>query len=125
MQSLCILARVAGGSIKPGVERSGTPGSLGHQEEPAKWATAVYQDRIAALALSHASRARFSDPSSTWGFASLQPQALCFHPLRGFLKGELAQTCSEVPEVCRTLLTLDRRLEEDRRAALERRRPIA
>ena len=33
--------RVAGGSIKPGVERSGTPGSLEHKkEEPAKWATA-------------------------------------------------------------------------------------
>ena len=84
MESLCILARVAGGSIKPGVERSETPGSL------------VQQGRDHDVGDSHLSKvncgvsaiARFARSVFLFvvnlGFRCAPPQALCFHPLRGF-----------------------------------------
>src|SRR5882724_10345436 len=66
-----------GDSIKPGVERSGTPGSVGgERKEPAKWATAG--------ALSHASRAQFHYLSLSWGSASLHPRLYASTRSAGF-----------------------------------------
>src|SRR5438552_17132350 len=75
-----------GDSIKPGVERSGTPGIVGEQrEEPAKWATAVSSSKLQVLGY-RTLRALVFFRLVNLGFRFAPPQALCFHPLRGFEK---------------------------------------
>jgi hypothetical protein len=83
--------RGAGGSIKPGVEHSGTPGSVEIRNEPVKraaaaslwvsryWLTSWYliarQSTLSGrLVLSPVSRARLSCLFGSWGSASLHPR---------------------------------------------------
>src|SRR5687767_5353462 len=58
---VCLEPAKRGDSIKPGVERSETPGSIGRQgEEPAKAGGQRFHNKQAgSCGLSHASRARF------------------------------------------------------------------
>jgi hypothetical protein len=70
-----------GGSVKPGVERSGTPDRWGTKEGAREVGESEY---VQELALSHASRAWSFLSIIILGFRSASPQALCFHPLRGF-----------------------------------------
>jgi hypothetical protein len=57
------------------------------KEQPTKWATAVHQERIAALVLSRASRARLSCASLSWGSASLHPRLYASTRYAGFETG--------------------------------------
>jgi hypothetical protein len=92
--------RGAGGSIKPGVKRSGTPGSVGIRNEPVKRAAAdfvmgvslpahqlVFDGSPINLIRSLCAVARFTGSTfvPVWilGFRCASPQALCCHPLRG------------------------------------------
>ena len=72
-----------GDGIKPGVERSGTPGSLYAKAEPAKWATAVHQNESQRLGY-RMLRALCLSLLVNLGVRFAPPQASCFHPLRGF-----------------------------------------
>ena len=51
-----------------------------------KWATAANQKQVAAFALSHASRARFSYLFLSWGSASLHPRLYASTRFAGFGK---------------------------------------
>jgi hypothetical protein len=76
-----------GDSIKPGVERSGTPGDRWSiREKPLKGATAMHHEKIPSLALSHASRAWSSHVSLPWGSASLHPRLYASTHCAGFEK---------------------------------------
>jgi len=125
MQSLCIFSPRSGWKHKAWGGAKRNPRLTTDQKtERAKRATALTPQFCLDKRLSPTSRALPGVPTIL-GFRFAPPQALCFHPLRGFLKGELAQTCSEVPEVCRTSLTLDRRLAEDHQAVPDEHWPIA
>ena len=54
------------------------------------------QQLIEAFALSHASRARFIILVINLGFRFAPPQALRFHPLRGFGKGDTSIECVQL-----------------------------
>src|SRR5260370_18053982 len=72
-----------GDSIKPGVERSETPGLTTRKKTRArKRKPAIYSDE----SLSPRFAGAFLSTLKILGFRSAPPQALCFHPLRGFWK---------------------------------------
>src|SRR6266446_6358707 len=73
-----------GESVKPGVERSGTPGPLNINKEPAKRGESRSR-RVNRTSCAVAGFAR-SVFLTSWslGFHFALRQALCFHPLRGF-----------------------------------------
>src|SRR3989442_11683131 len=96
----CLEPAKRGDRIKPGVERSGTPGIVGvrgksprsgrqpfHRVNRKSWAIARFARSVSAGSL-------------TWGFASLHPRLYAFTRSAG-LETEAAITYSEVPSVCR------------------------
>ena len=115
-----VLAREAGESIKPGVERSGTPGFQKYfNPEPVKRATAAsvcefklfrYLTAINKL-LPPTTWARLSFPLSSWGSAALHPRLYSCTRFAGWRKPSSskirysptrinalnAQHCSSVP----------------------------
>ena len=92
------VAREAGDGIKPGVERSGTPGFGAEKERARETGDSRFimrssQHRIrssplikALLSLSSVARSRGLRHIflPVLGFRVAPPQALCHHPLRGF-----------------------------------------
>ncbi len=81
------LTRGAGGSIKPGVERSGAPGTTANKCDKARGAG---DSRIVIVGIVKSNRCRslrglFKFPA-WWsrGLAALHPGLLRYHPLRGF-----------------------------------------
>src|SRR5437870_4159237 len=88
----CIEPAKRGYSIKPGVERSETPGIVGVQREgPAKWATAVSTSKSQIWGY-RTLRALGVFRLVNLGFRFAPPQALCFHPLRGLGERRFALT---------------------------------
>jgi hypothetical protein len=109
--------RGAGGSIKPGVERSGTPGSVEMRNEPAKRAAAaslwVCRYRLTncyliagqsalsgRVVLSPVSRAQLSCLFGSWGSAPLHPRLYAAARFAGQPKLCAQEPCSELPLKC-------------------------
>jgi len=73
-----------GESIKPGVKRSGTPGSLDRKRRAREAGDSLFvKAEVIPTAIARFARSKVF----SWiilGFRFPSPQALCFHPLRGF-----------------------------------------
>jgi hypothetical protein len=79
-----LTAREAGESIKPRVERSGTPGMIAEQKSRVhEVGDSAFRMSAQFCAVARFARCHFFSLLS-WGSALLHPQALWFHPLRGF-----------------------------------------
>jgi hypothetical protein len=77
-------ARGEGERVKPGVERSGTPGQAHRKElEPAKWAAEFGGCEKAATGVARFTGSKLIHVCNL-GFRFAPPQALRCHPLRGF-----------------------------------------
>ena len=66
------------------MERSVTPGVSEETGPSPRGGRQLRAEQLVPFALSGASRAQVFLLSLSWGSASAPPQALCFHPLRGF-----------------------------------------
>ena len=75
-----------GDGIKPGVERSGTPGSLVAKSKSPRSGGKGFTISKSVYALSHASRAPISLCSLSWDFASLHPRLNASTRYAGFGK---------------------------------------
>ena len=90
----CVLVRGADESIKPGVKRSGTPGSVAHEFQARgtggslnayKHVTSTSSSRIFVsqkIAVAHFVGS-VSYPPLSWGFAALHPRLYAFARYRG------------------------------------------
>src|SRR5438105_12462961 len=96
----CAPARGAGESIKPGVERSGTPGSHAYQfraretgDSENAYSMSDAPDRLASIALHNVAVAHLvgsvSDPSLSCGSAALHPRLYAGARLRGLKRSVL------------------------------------
>jgi hypothetical protein len=89
---LAKITREAGGSIKPGVERSGTPGSIGIREyEPARAGGRVQSRSIddgndLNKPLSPVPRAYTLSGLGSWGSATLHPRLYAFARFAGLIR---------------------------------------
>ncbi len=72
-----------GDSIKPGVERSGTPGSWEYKTRAREVGDSYILSKLRPLHY-RTLRALSFFMFFNLGFRCAPPQALCFHPLRGF-----------------------------------------
>jgi len=82
---------------RPGVERSGTPGSL-WCEERAREVGDSYSLYSAVSAFARFARSAFLSVV-TWGFASLHPRLYAYTRSAGFGKDKHVLACSELPKV--------------------------
>ena len=79
----CLKPAKRGDSIKPGVERSETPGSFDEKEEPAKRGDNPSSRGVTVRQSYRTLRALCSLRFFSLGFRFAPPQTSCFSPLRG------------------------------------------
>jgi len=101
--------REAGASIKPGVERSGTPGQRTKRKASARSVRHPKVRNTHRLPLSPASRALSAYSYLSWGFASLHPRLYAHTRFAGSMHSSL--TLRKVEQtLCRTARSIKIRI---------------